>query len=164
WGRFERAREAGRIARMIGATRMADGHTLDDQAETILMGLVLGWGLDGMGGIAPVNGTLVRPLLDVRRTEVEAFCRALHLRPRRSHRGSSVVASSGRTSAGTTRRSTPCSTWRPVHPGGRATSCSGSRRGARARTSRSRGRLAASVETYADDIENVLIKADEIES
>jgi tRNA(Ile)-lysidine synthase len=83
WGRFERAREAGRVARAIGATRMADGHTLDDQAETILMGLVLGWGLDGMGGIAPVNGTLVRPLLDVTRTEVEAFCRALHLRPRR---------------------------------------------------------------------------------
>jgi tRNA(Ile)-lysidine synthase len=83
WGRFERAREAGRIARAIGATRMADGHTLDDQAETILMGLVLGWGLDGMGGIAPVNGTLVRPLLDVTRTEIEAFCRALHLRPRR---------------------------------------------------------------------------------
>src|SRR6476661_6923215 len=43
WGRFERAREAGRVARAIGATRMADGHTLDDQAETILMGLVLGW-------------------------------------------------------------------------------------------------------------------------
>ena len=83
WGRFERAREGGKVARAIGATRMADGHTLDDQAETILMGLVLGWGLDGMGGIAPVNGTLVRPLLDVTRTEVESFCRALHLRPRR---------------------------------------------------------------------------------
>ncbi|TMK92981.1 MAG: tRNA lysidine(34) synthetase TilS [Actinobacteria bacterium] len=82
WGRFERAREAGKVALAIGASRMADGHTLDDQAETILMGLVLGWGLDGMGGIAPVNGTLVRPLLDVTRTEVEAFCRALHLRPR----------------------------------------------------------------------------------
>jgi len=82
WGRFGRAREAGRVARAIGATRMADGHTLDDQAETILMGLILGWGLDGMGGIAPVNGALVRPLIDVTRDEVEGFCRALHLRPR----------------------------------------------------------------------------------
>jgi tRNA(Ile)-lysidine synthase len=82
WARFERVREAGRVARAIGATRMADGHTLDDQAETILMGLILGWGLDGMGGIAPVNGPLVRPLLDVTRKEVEGFCRALHLRPR----------------------------------------------------------------------------------
>jgi tRNA(Ile)-lysidine synthase len=82
WGRFERAREAARVARAIGATRMADGHTLDDQAETILMGLVLGWGLDGMGGIAPVNGTLVRPLIDVTRKEVDGFCRTLRLRPR----------------------------------------------------------------------------------
>src|SRR5207237_204025 len=38
WGRFERAREAGKVALAIGASRMADGHTLDDQAETILMG------------------------------------------------------------------------------------------------------------------------------
>ena len=43
---------AARVARAIGATRMADGHTLDDQAETVLMGLVRGWGLDGMAGIA----------------------------------------------------------------------------------------------------------------
>ena len=68
--------------RSIGATRYADGHTRDDQAETILMALIVGWGLNGMGGIHPVNGTLVRPLLDVTRDEVEAFCRALGLRPR----------------------------------------------------------------------------------
>ena len=36
-----------------------------------------------MGGIPPVSGPLVRPLLDVTRDEVEAFCRALGLRPRR---------------------------------------------------------------------------------
>ena len=67
----------------IGATRHADGHTMDDQAETILLGLVLGWGLDGLGGIAPARGRLVRPLLDVTREEVEAFCRSLRLSPRR---------------------------------------------------------------------------------
>jgi tRNA(Ile)-lysidine synthase len=83
WARVERIRAAGAIAERIGATRHADGHTMDDQAETILMGLVLGWGLEGLGGIAPVSGRLVRPLLDVRREEVEAFCRSLHLAPRR---------------------------------------------------------------------------------
>ncbi len=41
---------------------LADGHTRDDQAETILMALIVGWGLNGMGGIPPVNGALVRPL------------------------------------------------------------------------------------------------------
>ena len=62
------------------------------------------------------------------------------------------------------RRSTRSSTWRPGPRVGRATSYSGSRPGVPARTSRSRGRLAAPVETYADDIENVLIKEDEIEA
>jgi tRNA(Ile)-lysidine synthase len=83
WARHQRIEAAGRIAQEIGATRYADGHTLDDQAESVLMGLVLGWGPEGMGGIAPVNGILARPLLDVSRSEVEAFCGALGLRPRR---------------------------------------------------------------------------------
>src|SRR6476646_1427447 len=83
---------------------------------------------------------------------------------RRSRPGSCDAASSGQTSAGTMRRSTRSSTSRPDPPVGHVTSCSGSRPGAPARTSRSRGRLAAPVETYADDIENVLIKADEIEA
>lgn len=82
WARASRAEAAGRTQLEIGATRLADGHTLDDQAETVLMGLVLGWGLNGLAGIVPVNGTLVRPLLDVPREDVEAFCRALRLRPR----------------------------------------------------------------------------------
>jgi tRNA(Ile)-lysidine synthase len=83
WARYQRALAAGSVAEEIGATRWADGHTMDDQAETVLMGLVLGWGPEGMTGIAPANGVLVRPMLDVTREEVEAFCRALGLRPRR---------------------------------------------------------------------------------
>jgi tRNA(Ile)-lysidine synthase len=83
WARTARMTAAAEVAIEIGASRLADGHTRDDQAETVLMALVLGWGLSGMGGIAPVNGVLVRPLLDVTRDEVEACCRALRLRPRR---------------------------------------------------------------------------------
>jgi tRNA(Ile)-lysidine synthase len=83
WARLARMSAADEVLAEIGATRLADGHTRDDQAETVLMALVLGWGLSGMGGIEPVNGVLVRPLLDVTRDEVEACCRALRLRPRR---------------------------------------------------------------------------------
>jgi tRNA(Ile)-lysidine synthase len=83
WARFQRGEAAGRILGEIGGTRYADGHTMDDQAESVLMGLVLGWGPEGMQGVAPVNGILVRPLLDVSRAEVEAFCGAIGLRPRR---------------------------------------------------------------------------------
>jgi tRNA(Ile)-lysidine synthase len=83
WARWERTRGMIDAVRATRATRVADGHTQDDQAETILMGLILGWGPEGMTGIAPVNGNLVRPMLDIARSDVEAFCRALHLRPRR---------------------------------------------------------------------------------
>jgi tRNA(Ile)-lysidine synthase len=82
WARHQRALAAGRVAEEVGATRYADGHTMNDQAESVLMGLVLGWGPEGMQGIAPVNGILVRPLIAVPRGDVEAFCRALNLRPR----------------------------------------------------------------------------------
>ncbi len=83
WARTVRNVAAAEIRVEIGASRLADGHTRDDQAETILMGLILGWGLSGLGAIAPVNGVLVRPLLDVSRDEVEAYCRASRLRPHR---------------------------------------------------------------------------------
>jgi tRNA(Ile)-lysidine synthase len=69
--------------RETGAIRAAIGHTRDDQAETALIALIRGGGLDALAGLRPVQGPYVRPLLDVTRDEVEAFCRARHLRPRR---------------------------------------------------------------------------------
>lgn len=53
--------------------RIATAHTADDNAETILMHLVRGTGLKGLGGVAPVNGKLIRPMLHVTRQEVLAF-------------------------------------------------------------------------------------------
>ncbi len=53
--------------------RIATAHTADDNAETILMHLVRGTGLKGLGGIAPVNGNLIRPMLQITRAEVLAF-------------------------------------------------------------------------------------------
>lgn len=52
---------------------IATAHTADDNAETILMHLVRGTGLKGLGGIAPVNGNLIRPMLHITRSEVLAF-------------------------------------------------------------------------------------------
>ena len=82
WARERRMVAMGEVAREIGAARIAIGHTMDDQAETVLMALITGSGLRGMGGIAPVLGPWVNPLIDVTREEVEACCRSLHLRPR----------------------------------------------------------------------------------
>jgi tRNA(Ile)-lysidine synthase len=57
-------------ARGIGAARIATAHTADDQAETVLMRLLAGAGPRGLGGIAPVRGRFIRPLLESRRADV----------------------------------------------------------------------------------------------
>ena len=53
--------------------KIATAHTADDNAETILLHLVRGTGLRGLGGITPVNGNVIRPMLTVTREEVLAF-------------------------------------------------------------------------------------------
>ena len=53
--------------------KIATAHTADDNAETVLMHLVRGTGLKGLGGIMPVNGKLIRPMLNITRDEVLAF-------------------------------------------------------------------------------------------
>ena len=54
--------------------KIATAHTADDNAETVLMHIVRGTGLKGLGGIAPVNGNVIRPMLTVTQQEVEEFC------------------------------------------------------------------------------------------
>lgn len=68
-------------ARAIGATRIATGHTLDDQAETVLMRVLVGAGKRGISGIPPVRWWVIRPLIDLRRADTQEYCRALGLRP-----------------------------------------------------------------------------------
>jgi len=63
--------------------KIATGHTLDDQAETVLMRLIRGTGTRGLGGIYPRlvvehedgegHGEIVRPLLGIRRRELEQY-------------------------------------------------------------------------------------------
>lgn len=53
--------------------KIATAHTADDNTETVLMHMVRGTGLKGLGGIAPVNGSVIRPMLAVTRQDVEAF-------------------------------------------------------------------------------------------
>ena len=59
--------------------KVATAHTADDNAETLLMHLIRGTGLKGLGGIAPVNGSVIRPMLNITRQEVEAFLQEYHL-------------------------------------------------------------------------------------
>lgn len=57
-------------------TCVAVAHTADDQAETVLAHLLRGTGLAGLGGIHPIAGSVIRPLLNFRRGELRAYLRA----------------------------------------------------------------------------------------
>ena len=67
--------------------KIATGHTLDDQAETVLMRMIRGAGMRGLGGIYPrirvendngeICGEIVRPLLAIRRRELEEYLKDL---------------------------------------------------------------------------------------
>ena len=96
-------RPCDRAASAAGAAAILLGHTMDDQAETVLLGLARGSGARSLAGMPERNGRFLRPLLAVSRAQTRAACAALRT-----------------SSPGTTRR-TPT----PATPGpGSATGCS----------------------------------------
>ena len=62
-----------RTAGAIGAERIATAHHAQDQAETVLLNLLRGTGPEGLAGIPPVRGRIVRPLLQTSRREIEDY-------------------------------------------------------------------------------------------
>jgi len=78
------------VARSIGASRVAAGHTIDDHIETILMHLIRGTGTRGLRGLEPSTPwpstpnelIIIRPLLEVSRQETADYCHHHRLAPR----------------------------------------------------------------------------------
>ena len=60
-------------AEQVNASRIAVGHNADDQAETVLMRLMRGSGRKGLAGIPPIRDRIIRPLIDIKRCEIEEF-------------------------------------------------------------------------------------------
>ena len=63
------------------ATKVFLGHTRDDQAETVLLGLARGSGTRSLSGMAIENGIYLRPLLHITRAETVAACKELGIEP-----------------------------------------------------------------------------------
>ncbi|WP_091229922.1 tRNA lysidine(34) synthetase TilS [Microbacterium sp. 3J1] len=79
--RDARYRALADAARDVGAVGVLLGHTLDDQAETVMLGLARGSGATSLQGMAPTRTDddglrWIRPLLGVRRATTRAFCAA----------------------------------------------------------------------------------------
>ena len=68
-------------ARETGAAVVLLGHTLDDQAETVLLGLARGSGAASLQGMAARSGLYARPLLGIRRSQTERYCADAGLDP-----------------------------------------------------------------------------------
>ena len=69
------------IAHAYGATQIFLGHTRDDQAETVLLGLARGSGTRSLSGMAQINGKYVRPFLKKTRLQTETACKEANLNP-----------------------------------------------------------------------------------
>ncbi|KAB3532377.1 tRNA lysidine(34) synthetase TilS [Alkaliphilus pronyensis] len=86
--------EAGRVLRYlffeeisenVGAQKIAVAHNLNDQAETLLMRLIRGTGIQGLTAIHHRRHNIIRPLLDITRRDIEDYCRFHLLQPRLDH-------------------------------------------------------------------------------
>ena len=75
-----------KVAQNIKADKIALGHNLDDQAETVLMRILRGTGLYGLSGILPKRNItgyqVIRPLIEVKRREIETFLKRKKIKPR----------------------------------------------------------------------------------
>lgn len=82
-GRNERYKAFEEIKNKYGYNKIAVAHNANDQAETVLMRIMRGTGLEGLTGIKPKReGEVIRPILCLNRQEIEEYCEKKKLNPR----------------------------------------------------------------------------------
>ena len=68
-----------KTAQVLSCNKIALGHHKDDQAETVLLNLLKGAGLDGLKGIAPKRDLFIRPLIEIKKDTLEQYCKEKEL-------------------------------------------------------------------------------------
>ena len=82
-GRMVRYAFFDEIAQKESANKIAIAHNMNDNAETVLLNLIRGCGLSGLEGIQPKEyNKYIRPLINCKREEIEAYCEKNKLNPR----------------------------------------------------------------------------------
>lgn len=82
-GREERYRFFDELKASLNIEKIAIAHNANDQAETLIMRIARGTGIDGLVGIRPVRDKIyIRPILSLTRVEIENYCEANKLNPR----------------------------------------------------------------------------------
>ncbi|MGL5820708.1 MAG: tRNA lysidine(34) synthetase TilS [Sarcina sp.] len=82
-GRDERYKFFDEIRQMENMDKIAIAHNANDQAETLIMRIMRGTGLEGLAGIKPMrDGIFIRPILSLTREEIELYCEVNNLKPR----------------------------------------------------------------------------------
>ena len=74
-GRKLRYEFFNKVSEDFGCNKIAVAHNKNDRAETIVMNMIRGCGSNGFYGIKPVNNNIIRPLIDVLRSEIEEYAR-----------------------------------------------------------------------------------------
>jgi tRNA(Ile)-lysidine synthase len=71
------------IFKNVNADKIALAHNANDQAETVLMRIIRGSGMEGITGIKPVRGNIfIRPIININRGNIEDYCNINNLMPR----------------------------------------------------------------------------------
>ncbi|WP_311492632.1 tRNA lysidine(34) synthetase TilS, partial [uncultured Anaerococcus sp.] len=61
------------LAQKFPSSKIAVAHNMDDQAETVLMRIIRGTGLDGLRAMDYKNGKLIRPILNIKKSEILSY-------------------------------------------------------------------------------------------
>ena len=72
-GRNERYRIFSEVCSQVNASKIAVAHNKNDSAETVLIKMTRGCSLNGLRGISPTNGKIIRPLIEMPRSSIERY-------------------------------------------------------------------------------------------